>query len=52
MSLLYILTEVIASAKKLGNVLDMLGYYKEAIASCDKAIELNPENATAYNNKG
>ena len=35
-----------------GNAKAELGRHEEAIADYDEAIELNPENALAYNNRG
>ncbi len=35
-----------------GYSLAMLGKYHEAIACCDKALELNPRDAWVWSNKG
>ena len=35
-----------------GNSLYSLGRHEEAIACCDEAIKLDPENSGAWNNKG
>ena len=36
----------------IGDTLDILYRYEEAIAAYEKAISINPNNAIAYNNMG
>jgi len=40
------------SLKEIGISFGEAGEYEKAIACFDKAIELNPEDAKAYNNRG
>jgi tetratricopeptide (TPR) repeat protein len=37
---------------KKGNIFDSKGQYKEAIASYDKALQIDPEDADAWFDKG
>ena len=36
----------------LGSAYNDLGNYRQAIDDFDRAIEINPDNAEAYNNRG
>ena len=39
-------------SKSLGNSLNNLKRYEEAILMYDEAIEMDPKNSSYYNNKG